>query len=136
MLRRRSRHSAQYKAHLRSPEWARIRREALARAGHRCAMCGRRKAPGRPLQVHHNTYENLGHERPEDLTVLCAGRGGCHAKADAARRATTRHGSSGRRRRRGRRRHGEARKLLLNPIGFFLFVAGSLKIASVVLPHA
>jgi 5-methylcytosine-specific restriction endonuclease McrA len=81
---RRRRHSAKYKAHLQSPKWARIRREALERGGHRCAFCS---ATDRPLHVHHNTYVNLGDEQPEDLVVLCGGRGGCHQVADRMRRA-------------------------------------------------
>lgn len=130
-------HSAQYRAHLRSPEWARIRKAALKRAGYRCAMCGRGKARGRPLQVHHNTYVNLGHEQPEDLVVLCAGKGGCHAKADAARRATTRRRSSGRRpaRRRSRSRRASPVRIVLSPVGLFLLACGGLKVASLVLPH-
>lgn len=124
------RHSALYRAHLRSPEWRAIRKEALERAGYRCAFCGRAKAPGRPLQVHHNTYVNLGHERPEDLTVLCAGRGGCHAVADRQRRSHVR----GRKRGRGsRRRRRSAFRGLRLPL-VFLFVAGGLKVVALVLP--
>jgi 5-methylcytosine-specific restriction endonuclease McrA len=92
---KRSAHSAQYRAHLQSPEWARIRREALERSGYSCALCGLSKAQlqriGRHLEAHHKHYRTLGHERPEDLTVLCAGgRGSCHALADQARRSHSR----------------------------------------------
>lgn len=79
MRRRRSTHSAQYRAHLASPQWQAIRRAALERAKHRCAFC----ATDRKLEVHHNSYARLGHEQPEDLTVLCDN---CHKAADRQRR--------------------------------------------------
>lgn len=90
MRRKRSTHSEEYRAHLASPEWRVIRAAALERANHRCAFCGQTKqelhAKGRHLEVHHSTYQNLGNEQPADLTVLCAGRGGCHTAADRQRR--------------------------------------------------
>lgn len=143
---RRSRHSEQYKAHLRSPEWARIRKAALKRAGYRCQFCGlslkKLRLIGRHLQVHHNTYENLGHEKPEDLTVLCSGtRGSCHTIADQQRRAAngSKRRASGRKGKRRRRRSQRERRLLWEiarvPLAFFAF-AGVMKIASVVLPAA
>lgn len=81
--RRRSAHSAQYRAHLASPQWEAIRKAALARAGHSCAYCDSRKR----LEVHHKHYRNLGHEQPEDLTVLCDN---CHKAADRQRRLMAR----------------------------------------------
>jgi hypothetical protein len=135
---RRRRHSAAYKAHLASPEWRAIRKAALVRAGYRCAFCGlsqgqvRRR--GRHLEVHHNSYENLGHERPQDLTVLCAGRGGCHAAADRQRRAQVR----GRKRKavRRRRRRGRIAKPFRDLLAV-VFVLGAvfigLHIAALVL---
>jgi 5-methylcytosine-specific restriction endonuclease McrA len=144
MFARRPTHSARYKAHLRSPEWARIRRAALERAGYRCAFCGLSKAKlrrlGRHLEVHHNDYANLGNERPEDLTVLCAGgRGGCHALADAQRRAangTTRAPARKRSRGRRRRRGSKARRAFTVPVGIFLFAYAGIALAGAVLPHA
>lgn len=59
--------SAEYTAHLRSPEWARLRDRALAHADWRCQLCNRPD----DLDAHHRTYERLGHEHLEDLTVLC-----------------------------------------------------------------
>jgi len=56
-----------YASYLASPRWCEIRKEALARAGGRCQVCGNRMS----LEVHHNSYENLGEEEPEDLCVLC-----------------------------------------------------------------
>jgi 5-methylcytosine-specific restriction endonuclease McrA len=131
---RRSKHSAAYRAHLRSPEWAAIRKAALIRAGHRCAFCGRSLAAlrsrGRHLEVHHNTYENMPHERPEDLTVLCAGTpGSCHTVADRQRRAATR----GRRPKRRKKRGGELRRLKRTAITVGA-VYGALALAPHVLP--
>ena len=55
------------------PEWQARRAATLARAGHRCQACGTR---GARLDVHHNTYENYGDEKPQDLVALCLE---CHA---------------------------------------------------------
>jgi 5-methylcytosine-specific restriction endonuclease McrA len=54
------------------PEWQQRRRQALARAGYRCQMGASHDGP---LDVHHNTYQNYGDERLEDLVVLCRS---CH----------------------------------------------------------
>jgi hypothetical protein len=67
------RYAHSYGAYLNSPQWGQRRREALRRAGYRCIECGATEG----LEVHHLTYERLGYERPEDLTVLC---NPCHAK--------------------------------------------------------
>lgn len=56
-----------YAEYLQSPHWLAVRKSALERAANRCQVCGATSA----LQVHHVTYENLGAEKPEDLTVLC-----------------------------------------------------------------
>lgn len=140
---RRSTHSAQYKAHLKSPAWARIRKAALQRAGYRCQFCGlsldRLRLIGRHLQVHHNTYENLGREQPEDLTVLCSGTpGSCHTIADQQRRATNGTKRRPARPKSGRRKSSRRTRRLVwevarVPLGFFVF-AGAMKVASVVLP--
>jgi hypothetical protein len=55
-----------------SPEWKAVRKQKLAEVGHRCQGCDGTKR----LEVHHLTYERLGHERMEDLMVLCHF---CHA---------------------------------------------------------
>ena len=94
------RHSPEYIAYLRSPEWAARRAEALDAADHQCEgfrdwgdderafwdpeydfrfECGRTDR----LSVHHVTYERLGHEEPSDLMVLCPN---CHTEADEHRR--------------------------------------------------
>jgi hypothetical protein len=51
----------------RTPEWQTRRRWALEVNGRLCAVCGSTKR----LDVHHNTYKRLGHERLHDLVVLC-----------------------------------------------------------------
>ena len=56
-----------YTEYLQTKHWKDIRKKALIRANHKCRMCGSKEK----LQVHHNTYNNLGNERNEDLTVLC-----------------------------------------------------------------
>jgi len=56
-----------YYAYLGGTIWRHRRKLALVRVGSRCEDCGGTKK----LEVHHLTYERLGHELPEDLQVLC-----------------------------------------------------------------
>jgi len=65
-------HYAAYLEYLNTPQWRERRVRALKRAKNRCQLCSQK---GR-LNVHHRTYERLGSERPEDLTVLCEN---CHS---------------------------------------------------------
>ncbi len=67
-----------YEAYIASPEWTRRRHRALARAGYRCQYesehpIGKptRCVSTRHLEVHHLTYQRLGHELDADLEVLC-----------------------------------------------------------------
>ncbi len=60
-----------YDAYLKTEHWQKMRTLALDRALQRCQVCNSPDA----LDVHHRTYDRLGHELPEDLTVLC---GRCH----------------------------------------------------------
>lgn len=69
-----------YQEYIESGEWMRRRREAIARALGRCQVCN--ALP--PLEVHHRTYDRLGCEAPEDLTVLCRG---CHGLYHEVKRA-------------------------------------------------
>lgn len=62
-----------YKAYLKSPHWQAIRKRLYRAYEYKCAMCGSPKN----LNVHHITYENLGEEKDEDLTVLCQK---CHSE--------------------------------------------------------
>lgn len=59
--------------YLKSETWFQKRKGALDRANNKCQLCSSRKN----LNVHHNTYENVGDEKEEDLIVLC---GECHKK--------------------------------------------------------
>ena len=70
-----------YEAYSNSAKWRRRRQRAIERAGYRCEKCGV-SAQEERLEVHHLTYERLGSERDEDLSVLCHA---CHAKADLER---------------------------------------------------
>jgi hypothetical protein len=56
-----------YYSYLKTDHWRDVRQAALVRAGHKCQLCSATQL----LEVHHNTYERLGCERPEDLVVLC-----------------------------------------------------------------
>lgn len=62
-----------YDEYMQSQRWREKRERALEWAEHRCQLC----ASGDRLEVHHNTYENLGHEKPADLIVLCTT---CHGR--------------------------------------------------------
>lgn len=64
-----------YRAYLQTEHWQRVRKEAKERAGYRCQLCGSDKVYN--LEVHHNSYENLYNEKPEDVVVLC---GPCHSR--------------------------------------------------------
>lgn len=58
---------ARYIKYLRSRRWMRIRKRAIERAEYRCQVCNGTEK----LEVHHRTYENLGHEHAMDIIVLC-----------------------------------------------------------------
>lgn len=58
---------ANYHSYLASLWWKEQRDKALEYAGYRCQLCN---SPDE-LNVHHRTYERLGCELPQDLTVLC-----------------------------------------------------------------
>lgn len=56
-----------YYEYINSPEWRARADAAKERAKYRCQLCN---SPDR-LEAHHRTYERLGNEWPEDITVLC-----------------------------------------------------------------
>ena len=60
----------EYKHYLTTAAWKQRAGDAKSRAGNRCQVCNVSGTVAR-LNTHHRTYERLGHERPEDLTVLC-----------------------------------------------------------------
>ena len=63
-----------YRAHLASSDWQAIRADVIERANYRCERCGQPWG----LEVHHETYERVGHEQPDDLVCLCRD---CHRAA-------------------------------------------------------
>ena len=71
-----------YHEYIKTEAWRERAEAAKQRVGHRCQICNR-PATRVTLDVHHRTYERLGTERPEDLTVLCRG---CHELYEKNRR--------------------------------------------------
>lgn len=71
-----------YHEYIKTEAWRERAEAAKQRVEHRCQICNR---PSKrvTLDVHHRTYERLGNERPEDLTVLCRG---CHELYEKNRR--------------------------------------------------
>lgn len=67
--------SVRYDRYIRSERWRAKRVSFIAARGKRCERCKRGRRAS--LQVHHKTYERLGHERLEDVEVLCQR---CHAE--------------------------------------------------------
>lgn len=59
-----------HRAYINSDEWRDIAQQAKARVGWRCQVCNRHKNQV-VLDAHHRTYERLGWERLDDITVLC-----------------------------------------------------------------
>lgn len=66
----RKRSNKNYEEYIKSQEWREKAEEAKAKAGNRCQVCNRSRAEVQ-LDAHHRTYERLGNELPEDITVLC-----------------------------------------------------------------
>lgn len=62
-----SRQQVDYYRYLASRNWRLKRRQVLARAFHICERCGDAEA----RQVHHLSYEHIGHEPLEDLQAIC-----------------------------------------------------------------
>lgn len=60
-----------YYTYIGSPEWKAKADAAKKRVGYRCQVCNKGRDEGAILDAHHRTYERLGHEKPEDITVLC-----------------------------------------------------------------
>ena len=66
-LLRRPRGPVVYADYIHSPAWARRRAAYFRWHPYRCAACGR----SRGIDLHHHTYERLGHEPDADLVLLC-----------------------------------------------------------------
>jgi len=60
-----------------SREWDEKRRQKLKEADYKCQDCS---ISGKSLDVHHLTYDNLGHELMSDLIALCRK---CHLKRES-----------------------------------------------------
>lgn len=73
-----------YEEYIKSQKWREKAEEAKARAGNRCQVCNRSRAEVQ-LEAHHRTYDRLGQEFPEDITVLCRE---CHQLYENARKAS------------------------------------------------
>ena len=71
-----------YHEYIKTEAWRERAEAAKQRVGDRCQICNR-PATRVTLDVHHRTYERLGNEHPEDLTVLCRG---CHELYEKNRR--------------------------------------------------
>ncbi len=59
-----------YHEYIKSASWREKAMAAKERAGWRCQVCNKHKRET-TLDAHHRTYERLGYELPEDITVLC-----------------------------------------------------------------
>ena len=62
-----------YVDYLKTKHWRKLRKQVLKRDERRCTICGSYE----DLNVHHYTYERLGHEKLDDLVTLCRW---CHAE--------------------------------------------------------
>lgn len=71
-----------YYDYIQTTEWKAKAEEAKARANNRCQICNKSRAEVQ-LDAHHRTYERLGSELPEDITVLCRN---CHQLYEDERR--------------------------------------------------
>ena len=69
-----------YYEYIKSAEWKSKADAAKERAGGRCQVCNKTGN----LNAHHRTYERLGKELPEDITVLCRD---CHELYELNRKA-------------------------------------------------
>lgn len=73
LIARQKTYKERYYEYLQSPEWDFLRKAKLREADHRCQLCNASKT----LHVHHRTYDNVFHERLQDLIALCED---CHEK--------------------------------------------------------
>ncbi len=62
-----------YTEYVKSDRWKELREIVLKRCNHQCQNCLNTKW----LQMHHRTYERVGHELLTDLTILCRR---CHTR--------------------------------------------------------
>lgn len=69
-------------AYYRSQHWQKFRRRVIEFWGGRCAFCNSVNRHPKDIDVHHRTYERLGHEELQDCILLCRN---CHKVADRFR---------------------------------------------------
>lgn len=60
-----------YKRYLRTQNWQKLRFEVLKRSGGKCEWCGYQPYKRGGLQIHHLSYDRVGHESLEDLIAIC-----------------------------------------------------------------
>lgn len=60
-----------YKRYLRTQNWQKLRFEVLKRSGGKCERCGYQPYKRGGLQIHHLSYDRVGHESLEDLIAIC-----------------------------------------------------------------
>jgi hypothetical protein len=70
-----------YDKYIKSMEWLIKSKVFIGRRGYRCEKCGA-SSEQKQLFTHHKHYRTLGHEKDEDVEVLCFD---CHKKADRKR---------------------------------------------------
>ena len=73
-----------YQAHMKSSRWKNTRHALFRLRGKKCEACGSNHPS---LEVHHITYERLGHERFADLKIVCKAY---HEEEDRKREAASR----------------------------------------------
>jgi 5-methylcytosine-specific restriction protein A len=75
-VKRKAKKKAKYAAHLRSPSFRALRKQAFERDGYRCVDCGAEEQ----LQCDHETYARFGRELLEDVVTRCKP---CHMRRHA-----------------------------------------------------
>lgn len=60
-----------YKRYLRTKNWQKLRFKVLKRSGGKCERCGYQPYKRGGLQIHHLSYDRVGHESLEDLIAIC-----------------------------------------------------------------
>ena len=61
-----------YKEYLKTEHWKIKRRRIAKQRNFTCEICGAKREDEKMFNVHHSTYERLGHELNADLHFLCA----------------------------------------------------------------
>lgn len=68
---------SEYEKYLQGDHWSKVKFAAKKWAHYKCRQCKISEANHlelfhQHLEVHHLSYENIGHEGPSDVVVLCA----------------------------------------------------------------